>query len=249
MGFCMKVGKWWITVGNHPSFAAWSWYGRKSNHLFSWQWCQSNARTFPSQCPGTELFSSKKTSWAKRLMKTWLAASNTPSVRCVPYLQRWRTLWDWPNRRGLDMQGSCVWLMIFPRQPSELRIAEIWHSISQFPQMKRCAMNHGIQCWESCGTERLALTVKVTNTSKRCGFWSKKHLPCRASSAVSHWLVEFIRSLRTGTSFDITQQWTIYNEDVLQHFTLKLIYLILTPILFLILTVNDTHEPWSVHRY
>ena len=42
--------------------------------------------------------------------------------------------------------------------------------ISQFPQMKRGAMNHGIQCWESCGTERLALTVRVTNTSKRCGF-------------------------------------------------------------------------------
>ena len=39
-------------------------------------------------------------------------------------------------------------------------------NVSQFPQMKRGAMNHGIQCWESCGTERLALTVKVTNTSK-----------------------------------------------------------------------------------
>ena len=26
------------------------------------------------------------------------------------------------------------------------------------------AMNHGIQCWESCGNERLALTVKLTNT-------------------------------------------------------------------------------------
>ena len=38
------------------------------------------------------------------------------------------------------------------------------------PSDEKGAMNHGIQCWESCGTERLALTVKVTNTSKRCGF-------------------------------------------------------------------------------
>ena len=114
MGICMKVGKWCITVKNHPSFAAWSWYGKKSSHLFSWQLCLSNAWTFPSQCLLAKLCSLKKTSSATRPMKIWLAASNTQPKRCVPSLQRWRTLWDCPYRRGLDMQESCVWLMMSP---------------------------------------------------------------------------------------------------------------------------------------
>ena len=39
-----------------------------------------------------------------------------------------------------------------------------------FPSDEKRAMNHGIQCWESCGTERLVLRVNVTNRSKRCSF-------------------------------------------------------------------------------